>query len=650
MLLGGAVLAAVLAAAAPAHAGQAVVSVTQTGESSFRVPAGVTSLSVRALGAPGSASGGGAGRGAAVAGTVAVTPQTVLTVLVGASGGAAGAAGGAVRGGNGGGGSGLYAATDALLVAGGGGGGGGGPHGGAGGDAGAAGAAGHSPGGNSGGGEPGTASSGGAGGVSAAGGGTAGQSGAPRTGGVGGAGSSGGGSGGGGGGGYFGGGGGGGIDAPENGAGGGGGGSNFTTGATNVTVTPSTAAPSVQLTYTDDQAPVVTLDQPAALNPQTVSGIAGLDGGDAASVTLEFYAGDTVAGSPAATISAGKAADGAFTAAVPRVGDGTWTVRAVQGDAGGNFGTSQARTFVFDFSGPNVLLTGPDPVTGDAVPHFEGVIGTAPGDLPAVTLTVTRAGGNATTFPADGVKGGSFSADAPAPLADGAYTVVASQVDELGHVGTSSRTFVVDTAAPAVTLTGPDVEVTGATITGTAGEATGDGDTVLLELRSGNRVVSTLSAGVDGGAFAATVPLADGDYTVTATQTDHAGNAGAAQRTFRVATPVTMPGVTPAPAPAPVTPQSAVKKAAAGLKIKSATASRRGRTITLKLRGTAAKTATGTVKVTVAGTRKSAKLVKGAWAVTLRITAKRKASLKVTAAYGGDGGFSAATARRTVRV
>jgi len=56
------------------------------------------------------------------------------------------------------------------------------------------------------------------------------------------------------------------------------------------------------------------------------------------------------------------------------------------------------------------------------------------------------------------------------------------------------------------------------------------------------------------------------------------------------------------------------------------------------------------VTVTGGGKRASAKLVKGAWTATLRIKGAAKKSVKVTVAYGGDSGFNAATAKRTVRV
>jgi hypothetical protein len=285
---------------------------------------------------------------------------------------------------------------------------------------------------------------------------------------------------------------------------------------------------------------------------------------DAKSVTIDFFPGATATGSAAASALAGKADDGGFTAAVPQLGDGTWTVRATQADT-----VSEPRTFRIDVRAPQVELTAPDAVIGDALPHFDGVAGTAEGDLSTITLTLTGPGGS-TPFIAFS-KGGWFSADAPDVLADGTYTVVASQADDLGHVGTYARTFVIDTTPPFVPPTSPDADVPAS------------------------------------------------------------------------ANPAPVPAAPAAPRPAPA-------KVAAGLKTTSATTSRRSRTITLKLRGAAAKTATGQVQVTVAGVRRTAKLNKGAWSLMLRITKTARTSLKVAVTYGGDGGFTAGTAKRTVRV
>ncbi|HEV2814593.1 MAG TPA: glycine-rich protein, partial [Solirubrobacteraceae bacterium] len=96
-----------LLAPAPASAGTTSVTFHHTGaQQTFTVPAGVTSLSVVAIGAPGGDGVNGygtapdPGTGARVAGTIAVTPGQTLYVLVGGPG--SGALGGFNGGGNGG--------------------------------------------------------------------------------------------------------------------------------------------------------------------------------------------------------------------------------------------------------------------------------------------------------------------------------------------------------------------------------------------------------------------------------------------------------------------------------------------------------------------------------------------------------------------
>ena len=237
---------------------------TTQGASSFTVPSGVTSLTVKLWGggggggAGGSAATGGAGGGAGEAtGTISVTPGETLTVYVG-GGGSAGTRKTAGGGGGGGAYSSIYRDTTALAIAAGGGGGGGGRNsagntGGAGGAGGGTTGVAGSTSGAGGGGGAGTQSAGGAGGT---GGTNAGSAGSSLTGGLGGdgrtsgttdgsgasgglaSGGNGGGAiatsragGGGGGAGYFGGGGGS-SSSSGSGAGGGGGGSSYGTGLT----------------------------------------------------------------------------------------------------------------------------------------------------------------------------------------------------------------------------------------------------------------------------------------------------------------------------------------------------------------------------------------------------------------------------------
>jgi hypothetical protein len=110
-------------------------------------------------------------------------------------------------------------------------------------------------------------------------------------------------------------------------------------------------------------------------------------------------------------------------------------------------------------------------------------------------------------------------------LAHGPHTIMVQATDADGNVGSATRTFDVDTRAPAVTISA--VAVSGGTATVTF--SSDDGAAVKCKL--------------DGAAFAGcTSPavfrdLAPGSHTVVVQATDASGNVGSATRTFAVAAP-----------------------------------------------------------------------------------------------------------------
>ncbi len=660
LVVGGA-LVALLACAAPARAGNANVTITQAGQSSFKVPTGVTSVQAVATGQHGGGVNGG--QGARVASTLQVTPGELFSVLVASGGGVGQTAGGGLSGL-------IQAGTPQVIAAGGGGG--------------AAGAGGNAGASAPGGGGAGTIAGPGQGGGGAA------TSGGSLTGGAGAA------TGGGGGAGYYGGGGGG-DDA------GGGGGASYPAGAS---VSLSSAAPSVLLSYSEDIAPLLAVEAPRSLNPATVRGTGGTDGGDTPSVTVSYFPGATATGDARATANVGFGSDGAWSSPVPELPSGTWTVEVVQTDAAQNE-TRVTRTFRVDTVGPEISFTAPGSFTSQSMPDFEGIAGTAEGDLPEITITITRPDGSTFAIQTS-AKGSDFHETAPVDLPDGRYTAVAVQQDDLHNVGSATQVFTVDTDTPVVKLTEPAAaaELTALHVAGTAGSATGDDTHVTIEIRSGDLLVKSVDLPLTGNAYAADIPVPDGVFNVTAIQTDRAQNISADRRTVRIdSTPpnidisgvrrsytvgeIASPGFscsddgvgvaacdgsvdTSSPGTrtltistrdrlgnartaqivyavlAPPTPQPAVRKSAASLKIKSAKLTRHGKTVTIKISGTAAKNATGKVALSVGKTKATAKLSKGKWSATLKLkTSKRKLSLK--ASYAGDSAFNAGSATKTVK-
>lgn len=101
---------------------------------------------------------------------------------------------------------------------------------------------------------------------------------------------------------------------------------------------------------TDEAPSVVRLETPedgAAWDALvTYAGSAGTDADDEASATISVYAGTTAAGTPVRTLTAPVRVAGTFavTDSVP-LASGTYTAQAVQRDAAGNVGSSQASTF-----------------------------------------------------------------------------------------------------------------------------------------------------------------------------------------------------------------------------------------------------------------------------------------------------------------
>ena len=200
---------------------------------------------------------------------------------------------------------------------------------------------------------------------------------------------------------------------------------------------------------------------------------------------MKVYAGTTATGSPVQTLTTTRTgATWAVNGSTALV-DGTYTVQATQTDAAGNSGTSNTRTFTVDTSPPAVTLTAPadGSRTNDTTPTYSGAAGNATGDSSLGDREHLRGRDR------DRLAGADAHGDAQrrhvdgrrlAGAADGTYTAQATQTDTAGNTGTSTaQTFVIDTSAPAITLTAPAAGATfasgGIAFSGVGGTATGDG-------------------------------------------------------------------------------------------------------------------------------------------------------------------------------
>ena len=210
----------------------------------------------------------------------------------------------------------------------------------------------------------------------------------------------------------------------------------------------------------------------------------------------------------------------ALRAAVP---PGTYRLRAC---VSGRCRTAKVQTLVTKrpSTTPPAPVTLTSPADGALLnSRMPPITGTADPSAP-VTVTI----GNGTTLAgasANPDAEGRWSALPPEPLADGAYLVRAVQGDRASAV----RSFTIDATAPNVTIEHP---ADGGTTDLMAfdGQA-GDGGPLTVRLSNG----SELSPDRTGSGWSVLAPpLAPGSYTLTAEQSDAAGNLGRATATFTV--------------------------------------------------------------------------------------------------------------------
>ncbi|MGR3188924.1 Ig-like domain-containing protein [Enterobacter kobei] len=153
------------------------------------------------------------------------------------------------------------------------------------------------------------------------------------------------------------------------------------------------------------------------------------------------------------------------------------------------------------------------------------------------TVTVTLGG---KTYTATVANDGTWTLDVPvadlAALSQGALTVTASVNDKAGNSGQTTHTLTVDTVAPTVTIStvaDDDIvnnaeQLAGQTISGTT--TAEQGQTVIVSF-NGHSYQATVGA---DGSWSVFVPgrdflgLSDGQYAITATVSDKAGNPGSA--------------------------------------------------------------------------------------------------------------------------
>ncbi len=303
--------------------------------------------------------------------------------------------------------------------------------------------------------------------------------------------------------------------------------------------------------------PKVTLNSIKSPSNNTTPAFSGT-ASDVNTVTVEIYAGTRAEGTPVSKAQAsGNGGGWGSGQATSALGSGTYTAIAVQESSLGNGpGASNTITFRVDTSSPVVTLNAVPTPSNDASPAFSG----AASDTEAVTVYVFKGasatGEVASEAHASGTGGGWSSGAASPSLADGTYTAVAEQKSSLGNPAgfSETRTFVVHTAKPVVTLNQPAPRSSNTTpsFSGTASETT----TVTVFVYAGSSASGTpvagATAGGTGGAWSTAAlgtSLPNGKYTAVAVQTSAYGNpeGRSESKTFEVNTKA--PSVTLNPPP-----------------------------------------------------------------------------------------------------
>ncbi|MDE7792457.1 Ig-like domain-containing protein [Enterobacter hormaechei] len=297
--------------------------------------------------------------------------------------------------------------------------------------------------------------------------------------------------------------------------------------------------------------------------------------------------------------------DGSWATTVPAADVGTladgasYQVSVSAQDSAGN-SASATHTISVDTTAPVIsvnTLSGDDVLNTAEAQQPLTVHGSSSAEA-GQTVTVTLGGKTYTALVAND---GTWTLDVPAAdlanLSEGALTVTASVNDKAGNNGQTTHTLTVDTVAPAVTIStvaDDDIvndaeQLAGQTISGTT--TAEQGQTVTVSF-NGHSYQATVAA---NGSWSVFVPgrdflgLSDGDYTITATVSDKAGNPGSATHD------VTLNGDVPTIAINTFAQDDIVNAAEHGtpLVISGTTDAPTGQTVTITLNG---KTYTATVQ------------------------------------------------------
>ena len=328
---------------------------------------------------------------------------------------------------------------------------------------------------------------------------------------------------------------------------------NASVASTGLAVTIDTTAPAapsgLDLTTASDKGSSST-DNLTSLATPVFSGTAEIG----ATVTLYDTNGSTVLG----TATADGSGNWSITSAT--LADGAHTVTAKQTDLAGNVGVASAGLVVTIDTAASAAVGAPDLATAS-----DSGASTSDNVTKITTPTVTGSGAAAsaivTLYDTDGTtvlgtataNGSGVWSIVTTALTQGAHTLTARQADTAGNASAASAALVVTIDTAAAAPGAPDLttasdkgssstdNITSLT-TPTFSGAAEAGAAVTLYDTNGTTVLGTATADGSGAWTITSATLASGAHTVTAKQTDLAGNASAASAGLAVTIDTTTPG------------------------------------------------------------------------------------------------------------
>ncbi|MDO9173603.1 MAG: Ig-like domain-containing protein, partial [Actinomycetota bacterium] len=221
-----------------------------------------------------------------------------------------------------------------------------------------------------------------------------------------------------------------------------------------------------------------------------------------------------------------------FTPGTP-LNESAHVITATATDAAGNLGAASApRTITVDLTNPGVTIS--SPAAGSEISDL----------TPDVVFSIADQHPGATTCSVDGGLFAACSSPYTTPsLTQGPHTVTVRHTDAAGNIGNASRSFIVDTIAPAAPVfTVPPADTIASSASG-ALEGTAEANSAFTLYYMGFPAGAAQTSASGNWIFPSVGIVVDGVYPLSGTATDAAGNESVQSVTRTITLDTTTPVV-----------------------------------------------------------------------------------------------------------